>query len=89
MPGVDAFLRYADTNLTKGQVWINGFPLGRYWSIGPQETLYIPGELLKEENEITIWELYSDGAYPTAAFATAHQLDGLSENAECVKGVKE
>ena len=27
----------------KGQVWINGHAIGRYWSIGPQQTLYVPG----------------------------------------------
>ncbi|KAB0403599.1 hypothetical protein E2I00_007050, partial [Balaenoptera physalus] len=28
----------------KGVVFINGRNLGRYWNIGPQETLYLPGE---------------------------------------------
>ncbi|XP_062950240.1 beta-galactosidase-1-like protein [Cynocephalus volans] len=32
---------------TKGQVWINGFNLGRYWTKqGPQQTLYVPRPLL-------------------------------------------
>lgn len=44
---------------TKGIVWVNGFNLGRYWKIGPQRTLYLPGALLKEENEIIILELES------------------------------
>uniref|UniRef100_A0A669DFG5 Beta-galactosidase n=1 Tax=Oreochromis niloticus TaxID=8128 RepID=A0A669DFG5_ORENI len=30
----------------KGVVFINGFNLGRYWSIGPQQTLYLPGPFL-------------------------------------------
>lgn len=56
-PGVDTFI---DTNgLTKGVIYINGFNLGRYWNIGPQRTLYVPGELLKENNIIEILELYS------------------------------
>lgn len=43
----------------KGFVVVNGFNLGRYWEIGPQETLYIPGPLLKEgENELVIFELH-------------------------------
>ncbi|MGZ3752494.1 MAG: glycoside hydrolase family 35 protein, partial [Mucilaginibacter sp.] len=29
-------------NWEKGIVWINGHNLGRYWSIGPQQTLYVP-----------------------------------------------
>lgn len=42
---------------SKGYVFVNGFNLGRYWKIGPQKTLYLPGVLLKEENEIVILEL--------------------------------
>ena len=83
-PGVDTFLRYTGTNMTKGQVWINGFAVGRYWNIGPQETLYIPGDLLKEENRIDILEQYSDGTYPAPAFCDTQMVDGLAENAETV-----
>ncbi|WP_130858702.1 glycoside hydrolase family 35 protein [Gracilibacillus phocaeensis] len=44
---------------TKGVVFINGFNLGRYWHKGPQQTLYLPGPLLREgENEIIIFELH-------------------------------
>ncbi len=45
-------------NFKKGVIWVNGFNLGRYWEIGPLEALYIPGVLLKEdeENEIVIFE---------------------------------
>jgi beta-galactosidase len=32
---------------TKGIVWVNGHCLGRYWDIGPQQTLYLPGCWLK------------------------------------------
>lgn len=54
----DTFLRL--DNFTKGFVVINGFNIGRYWEIGPQQTLYVPASLLKEgENEIVIFE--SDG----------------------------
>lgn len=35
---------------TKGVVWVNGVNLGRYWTIGPQQTLYLPGCYLKEKN---------------------------------------
>ncbi|MBQ8177761.1 MAG: beta-galactosidase [Clostridia bacterium] len=41
---------------TKGCVFINGFNLGRYWNEGPQRTFYIPAPLLKEQNEIVIFE---------------------------------
>ena len=47
-------------NFTKGFVVVNGFNLGRYWEIGPQQTLYLPASLLKKgENDITVFE--SDG----------------------------
>jgi beta-galactosidase len=44
--------------LGKGAVWINGHALGRYWDIGPQQTLSVPGVWLKEgENEIVVFDL--------------------------------
>ncbi|HIZ00018.1 MAG TPA: hypothetical protein H9676_04865 [Firmicutes bacterium] len=42
---------------TKGCIFINGFALGRYWNIGPQRTLYVPGPVVHEQNEIVIFEL--------------------------------
>ncbi|WP_416147555.1 beta-galactosidase [Salipaludibacillus sp. HK11] len=46
------------TGFTKGNVWINGFHLGRYWNIGPQQTLYLPAPLLKKgENAVLVLEL--------------------------------
>lgn len=43
-------------NFKKGVIWVNEFNLGRYWEIGPVDGLYLPGVLLKEENEIVIFE---------------------------------
>ena len=41
----------------KGIIFINGINIGRYWQVGPQQTLYIPGVWLKRgENKITIFE---------------------------------
>ncbi|MHA5053479.1 glycoside hydrolase family 35 protein [Streptomyces sp. SD15] len=43
---------------TRGFVWVNGFNLGRYWSVGPQRSLYVPGPVLREGvNEVWILEL--------------------------------
>ncbi|WP_051970206.1 glycoside hydrolase family 35 protein [Kitasatospora azatica] len=43
----------------KGLCWVNGFLLGRYWDIGPQQTLYLPGPLLREgSNELVLLELH-------------------------------
>lgn len=42
----------------KGMVWVNGHALGRFWEIGPQQTLYMPGCWLKKgENEIVVLDL--------------------------------
>uniref|UniRef100_A0A8C9TER8 Galactosidase, beta 1-like n=1 Tax=Scleropages formosus TaxID=113540 RepID=A0A8C9TER8_SCLFO len=54
----DTFLKLR--GWTKGQVWINGVNLGRYWpQRGPQQTLYVPGPLLSssQPNNITVLEL--------------------------------
>ena len=32
----------------KGQVYVNGHAIGRFWKIGPQQTLYMPGCWLKK-----------------------------------------
>ncbi|WP_406001481.1 glycoside hydrolase family 35 protein [Streptomyces sp. NBC_00829] len=47
----------------RGFVWVNGFCLGRYWSAGPQGTLYVPGPVLREgANEVWVLELEGAGA---------------------------
>lgn len=41
----------------KGVAWINGFNIGRFWEVGPQKRLYLPGVLLKAGiNEIVVFE---------------------------------
>jgi beta-galactosidase len=45
-------------NWGKGVVWVNGHNLGRYWEIGPQQSIYVPAEWLnKGKNDIVIFEL--------------------------------
>ena len=42
----------------KGCVWLNGHHLGRYWEVGPQQTLYVPAEWLRPgANEVVVLEL--------------------------------
>jgi len=42
----------------KGLVYVNGHALGRFWEIGPQQTLYLPGCWLnKGENEIVVFDI--------------------------------
>ena len=52
----DTFLNFETWG--KGQVWVNGHAMGRFWSIGPQQTLYIPGCWLKKgKNEIIVLDI--------------------------------
>ncbi|MGW0785995.1 glycoside hydrolase family 35 protein [Streptomyces sp. NPDC002913] len=47
---------------TRGFVWVNGFCLGRYWSVGPGRPLYVPGPVLREgANEVWVLELERAG----------------------------
>lgn len=56
---------------SKGMVWVNGHNLGRYWNIGPQQTLYLPGCWLKQgENEILVLDATGD--------TTTHAVRGLA-----------
>ena len=42
----------------KGVIWVNGHNLGRYWNVGPQQTMYLPAEWLKHgDNKIEVLEL--------------------------------
>ena len=50
----------------KGLVWVNGHCLGRFWEVGPQQTLYLPGCWLKKgKNEIVVLDIVG----PTAEAA--------------------
>ena len=63
-------------SLGKGAVWVNGHAIGRYWDIGPQQTLYLPGPWLKEgDNEIVVFDVKGTSA-PTLAGLDRPILDG-------------
>lgn len=66
---VDTFL---DTRgWGKGQVWVNGHHLGRFWHIGPQQTMYVPASWLKAgANEVLVF---------TTEAPTATSMQGLAE----------
>ena len=52
----DTFLNFETWG--KGQVYVNGHPMGRIWSIGPQQTLYVPGCWLKKgKNEVIVLDV--------------------------------
>jgi len=47
----------------KGCVWVNGHNLGRYWRIGPQQTLFLPAPWLQRgRNEVIVLDL-EDGTH--------------------------
>ena len=71
----DAYLDVS--NLGKGVLWINGHALGRFWNIGPQDTLYVPGPWLKKgENQVVIFDLF-DAPTPPKLVGRLHPiLDG-------------
>ncbi|GAB2503245.1 beta-galactosidase [Pseudoxanthomonas sangjuensis] len=56
----------------RGHVWINGHHLGRYWRIGPQQTLLVPAQWLRRgDNEIVVLEL--------EAAARGRSVQGLTD----------
>ena len=67
----DTFL---DTHgLSKGIAFLNRQPLGRFWSIGPEFTLYTPGPWLHTgANEIVLFDLQGT---KTESFKTTDHAD--------------
>lgn len=75
----DTFVKLHDW--TKGQVWINGVNLGRYWPArGPQQTLYVPGPLISptQTNNITVLELEGAPAHLRVLFMDRPMLNVTS-----------
>ncbi|XP_073993183.1 beta-galactosidase-like isoform X2 [Rhodnius prolixus] len=73
---LDTFLDM--THWGKGVVFINNYNMGRYWHVGPQFTLYVPGCYLKEfpeNNTITLLELHYTHPDKTVTFVTEPKLD--------------
>ncbi|MEO7042055.1 MAG: beta-galactosidase, partial [Gemmatimonadaceae bacterium] len=73
----DTFLDMRTWN--KGIVFVNGINLGRYWNVGPQQTLYLPGAWLhRGQNEIVIIDLDGRGAAASVAGLRTPILDQLN-----------
>ncbi len=72
----------------KGYAWVNGHHLGRYWNIGPQQTMYVPGPWLKAgENEIVILDLLGPGK-PVVAALESPILDQLRPELDFARKAK-
>lgn len=64
----------------KGIVFINGRNLGRYWKVGPQQTLYLPGAWLKKgKNEIVILDQLNETVQKTISSIKTPILDDLKK----------
>ncbi len=65
----DTFLDTRDWG--KGTVWINGHQLGRFWNIGPQQTLYVPGPwLVRGINDVVVFDLVAPAQRTMAGLRT-------------------
>ncbi len=42
--------------MRKGQIWLNGRNIGRYWHVGPQECYKLPASWLQAENELLLFD---------------------------------
>src|SRR5205085_126576 len=61
----------------KGIAWINGHCLGRFWNIGPTQTMFVPGPWLRAgSNEVIIFDLLGPES-PTLAGLDQPVLDRL------------
>lgn len=70
----DTFLN--PTGWVHGTVFVNGYNIGRYWTVGPQLTLYIPKYLLnKGENEIIVFDYETQfDTVPQMTLDAVHQI---------------
>ena len=72
----DTFLDLRGWN--KGFVWVNGHNLGRFWRIGPQQTLFLPGVWLeKGANEVVVYDEGPTVANPVVQGLAAPILDSI------------
>lgn len=63
----------------KGQVYVNGHAIGRFWSIGPQQTLYVPGCWLKKgKNEVIVLDVAGPAGNPAIFGQSIPELDKLN-----------
>ncbi|CAH3198926.1 unnamed protein product [Porites evermanni] len=76
----DTFLHMKDW--TKGVAFINGHNLGRYWELGPQETLYLPAPWLRRgNNELLVFEL-EKCKVPEVPFSLEPKIKGETVDVE-------
>ncbi|KAL2860994.1 glycoside hydrolase family 35 protein [Aspergillus lucknowensis] len=80
--GADTFLQL--DGAVKGVVWVNGFNLGRYWTVGPQQQLYLPGCVLKEgTNQLVVLELEPQTGVTLSASGVTERTWGNNPDPDC------
>lgn len=63
----------------KGLVYVNGHAIGRYWNIGPQQTLYVPGCWLKKgRNEVIVLDIIGPAGKAVCSGRAEPELDKLN-----------
>ena len=63
----------------KGLVYVNGHAIGRYWNIGPQQTLYVPGCWLKKgRNEVIVLDVIGPAGKAVCSGRAEPELDKLN-----------
>jgi beta-galactosidase len=70
--------------LGKGALWINGHAVGRFWDLGPQQTLYVPAPWLRRgNNEVVVFDWFGKqgAALPHLAGLPKPILDAPTEYA--------
>ena len=65
-------LHVSTMNLGKGVAWLNGWPLGRFWSRGPQQTLFVPAPATRVGlNELIVLSLNGSPVFDAQWVETA------------------
>ena len=60
----------------KGVAFVNGYNLGRYWTVGPQLTLFVPAAVLKEgDNVLVMFEAEGHDESYKVTFDEKPQID--------------
>ena len=73
----------------KGVLWVNGRCMGRFWNIGPTQTMYVPGPWLKAgRNEVIVLDLLGPKE-PALAGLGKPILDQLRPELDFVKKVQQ
>lgn len=73
----------------KGHVWVNGHPLGRFWGIGPTQTMFVPGcWLSKGANEFVVFDFAGNVPMKGLSFVDTPVLDEMHPEDDFITAAK-